>query len=92
MEPITCRRCAATVPPMDRPPFRSVLGERIRTSICPDCWKDWLKHQTLLINHHGLDPRQREAREFLYGEIERVLLGGETGTAIDQEKQGSVRW
>ena len=58
---ISCRRCGREdAPKLDRPPFKNELGERLFAGICADCWKDWLKHQTSLINHYGLDPREQE--------------------------------
>lgn len=89
---MTCRRCGEEKSPLDRPPFRSELGERIVASICPDCWQDWLKHQTQLINHYGLDPRKPESRTFLYEQIETVLLGGGQGEQVDPSRQGTVTW
>lgn len=91
-ETIRCRRCGKTSPPLPRAPFRSELGERIVASICPDCWQEWLKHQTLLINHYGLDPRNQDSKDFLYGQIETVLLGGGEGRSVDTSKRGSVSW
>ena len=92
MEPIVCRRCSEESLPLEKPPFRSELGERVWASICPSCWKDWLKHQTLLINHYGLDPRDPKAREFLYGQVEQVLLGDGPAEQVDTSQQGSVEW
>lgn len=89
---ITCRRCGDGAPPLEKAPFRSELGERIQREICGDCWKEWLQHQTLLINHYGLDPRDAKSREFLYGQIEEVLLGDGDGKGIDTTKQGSIEW
>ena len=77
---------------MARAPFRTELGERIVSSICAVCWQEWLQHQTLLINHYGLDPRDRKSRDFLYGQIEDVLLGDGKGEEIDTSKQGSIEW
>ena len=87
-----CQRCERPdAPALDRPPFKSELGDRIQTKICHDCWQEWLQHQTLLINHYGLDPRDRKSRDFLYKQIEEVLLGG--GSAdIDTSQQGSIQW
>ncbi len=77
---------------MGRAPFKNELGERIVAEICANCWKDWLQHQTLLINHYGLDPREPKARAFLYEQIETVLLGGGDGEEVDTTKQGSIEW
>jgi Fe-S cluster biosynthesis and repair protein YggX len=91
-ETIECRRCGSGATPLAKPPFRTELGERIRAEICADCWKDWLQHQTLLINHYGLDPREPKAREFLYEQIEQVLLQDGDGKEIDTSQQGSIEW
>jgi Fe-S cluster biosynthesis and repair protein YggX len=91
-ETLACRRCGAGAPPLDRPPFRNELGARIQAEICADCWKEWLQHQTLLINHYGLDPREPKSRDFLYGQIEQVLLGDGEGKEIDTSQQGSIEW
>lgn len=92
VETIQCHRCKEDAPRLARAPFRNDLGERILMSICQGCWADWLQHQTLLINHYGLDPREAKAREFLYAQIENVLLGDGDGEKIDTSKQGSVEW
>ena len=91
-ETIHCRRCGADAPRLARPPFRTELGERIAAEICAACWKDWLQHQTLLINHYGLDPRDPKARSFLYEQIERVLLQGGDAEQVDTSQQGTVEW
>ena len=91
-ETIHCRRCGADAPRLSRPPFRSELGERITREICADCWKDWLQHQTLLINHYGLDPREAKARAFLYEQIEQVLLQGGKAEQVDTTQQGKIEW
>ena len=75
---------------MEKPPFRNELGERVHQEICRDCWAEWLQHQTLLINHYGLDPRDPKAREFLYQQIETVLLEGGEGEEVDTSQQGTI--
>lgn len=89
---IRCRRCQKDAAPLAKPPFRTELGERIVREICAACWQDWLKHQTQLINHYGLDPRDKRARDFLYEQIEQVLFEGEAGRDIDTTKQGTIEW
>jgi Fe-S cluster biosynthesis and repair protein YggX len=89
---IHCRRCDEDAPRLAKAPFRNELGERIQAEICSDCWQEWLQHQTLLINHYGLDPREAKSREFLYEQIEQVLLQGAEGKDIDTSKQGAIEW
>ena len=91
-ETIECRRCGDGAPRLAKPPLRSERGSRTEAAICADCWKDWLQHQTLLINHYGLDPREPKSREFLYEQIEQVLLKGGDGKGIDTSKQGEIEW
>ena len=75
---------------MEKPPFRNAVGERVHVEICQDCWGEWLQHQTLLINHYGLDPRDPKAKKFLYEQIETVLLEGGEGEQVDTSQQGTV--
>lgn len=89
---IQCRRCGADAPQLPKPPFRNELGERIHAEICGTCWQEWLQHQTLLINHYGLDPRDPKARAFLYEQIREVLLEGGEGEEVDTTRKGSIEW
>ncbi len=92
METIECTRCGPEKPTLAKAPFRTELGQRIQEQICSECWAEWLQHQTLLINHYGLDPRDAEARKFLYGQIETVLLGGGEGKEVDLSQKGEIEW
>lgn len=92
VETIDCRRCGADKPKLAKAPFRSDLGESILEQICVNCWADWLQHQTLLINHYGLDPRETKAKDFLYAQIENVLLGEGDAEQVDTSKEGSIKW
>ncbi len=88
---IECRKQPGVrCPALERPPFRSPLGERIQREVCADCWRDWLQHQTLLINHFGLNPRDASAREFLYGQIAAVLFGEGEAATIDTRMLGEI--
>lgn len=91
-ETIRCRRCEQDAAPLAKPPFRNELGARIHAEICTGCWQEWLQHQTLLINHYGLDPRDKAARSFLYEQIEQVLFEGSGGREIDTSKEGTIEW
>lgn len=91
-ETIHCRRCDKDSAPLPKAPFRNELGERIHAEVCAACWQEWLEHQTLLINHYGLDPRDKAARDFLYEQIEQVLFEGTSGKEVDTSKEGSIEW
>lgn len=90
-ETIDCRNHPGEPrPQLERAPFRSELGERIRREICAECWGGWLRHQALLINHFGLSPRRAEAREFLYGQLRAVLFGEGEVAQIDTSRRGTI--
>lgn len=92
MDRIECQRCGEEAPRLSNPPFRNDLGHRIQDEICRSCWSDWLDHQTLLINHYGLDVRDPESRQFLYEKIEEILLEGGEDEELDTSAQGSIEW
>lgn len=77
---------------MKRAPFKNDIGERVFGHICAACWQDWLTHQTMLINHYGLDPREPKSREFLYEQIQAVLLGDGDAKAVDTTQKGEIEW
>jgi Fe-S cluster biosynthesis and repair protein YggX len=92
VDTIRCRRCQKDSARLEKAPFRNPIGERVHQEICRACWSDWLQHQTLLINHYGLDPRDPKARDFLYAQIESVLLKGEDGEQVDTSMKGSIEF
>lgn len=91
VENFECRRCGEG-PRLTKAPFRNEIGERVLASICQNCWKDWLEHQTLLINHYGLDPRDSKSRDFLYKQVEQVLLGDGAPEQVDTSQKGAIEW
>jgi Fe-S cluster biosynthesis and repair protein YggX len=92
MAEIQCVRCGETGEQLARAPLRNELGTRVHESICRRCWDQWLKYQTALINHHGLDVRDRPAREFLMVQMEAFLFRSGQTEHIDTSQQGKVSW
>jgi Fe-S cluster biosynthesis and repair protein YggX len=89
-EEIACTRCGQPGPKLERAPLRNELGQRIHESICHRCWAEWLRYQTALINHYGLDVREPQAREFLSANMEAFLLRTAPPDQIDTSKQGTI--
>lgn len=92
MSEITCERCGQTGPRLERAPLRNELGERVHASICQRCWDEWLQYQTALINHYGLDVREKPAREMLMGNMEAFLFDTGEQDEIDTSQQGKISW
>jgi len=72
---ITCARCSQSREQLPRPPLPGDLGTRIFDSICQVCWKEWLRQQTAVINHYGLNLLDPKAKQFLTKQTEAFLFG-----------------
>lgn len=92
MAEIECARCGKTGETLEKAPLRNELGERIHASICRACWGEWLAYQTALINHYGLDVRDREAKEFLMKNMESYLFKTGETEDIDTTQEGKISW
>ena len=74
MTMLDCTRCAQHGERLPFRPFQNAIGLKVFEGICTDCWAAWLKHQTALINHYGLDVRDPKAKEFLFAQMEEFLF------------------
>ena len=92
MADITCIRCHQTRPAFERPPFPGAIGQRILAQVCQPCWSDWLKQQTMLINHYGLNVMDPQARKFLTKNMESFLFGTGSEENVDTSKKGTIEW
>lgn len=90
MAEINCQRCGKTKTGFDRAPFPGAIGARVLEGICPDCWAQWLKQQTMLINHYGLNVMDPTARQFLTRNLEAYLFKAGQQDEVDTSKQGTI--
>jgi Fe-S cluster biosynthesis and repair protein YggX len=60
---------------LDRIPYPGDLGKRIYENISAQAWKQWVSHQTMLLNEYRLSPIEPKARKFLVEEMEKFLFG-----------------
>jgi Fe-S cluster biosynthesis and repair protein YggX len=89
---VTCVRCGQTRTGFERAPFPGQIGARIVSSICQECWSQWVKQQTMLINHYGLNVMDPQARSFLTKNMQAFLFGTGSGEDVDTSKKGSISW
>ncbi len=89
---IRCVRCGEERPAQPFAPFNNELGRRIQAEICQLCWGEWLRHQTMLINHYGLNLRDPEARNFLMENTEKFLFGTGDADQVDTTQYGKIQW
>jgi Fe-S cluster biosynthesis and repair protein YggX len=83
-------RCGETREGFERAPFPGEIGARVVEGICRDCWAQWLKQQTMLINHYGLNVMDPQARAFLTRNMSAFLFKTGTEADIDTTKQGTI--
>ena len=92
MPDIQCSRCGETRAAMPYAPLNNEVGRRVQAEICQVCWGDWLKHQTMLINHYGLNVRDADAKKFLTENLERFLFTPGEAEQVDTSKKGTISW
>ena len=68
------------------------MGARIVAEICRECWAAWLKQQTMLINHYGLNVMEPQARTFLTRNMDAFIFKTNAGEDVDTTKKGTVSW
>jgi len=92
MADVQCVRCGKAGEQLAKAPLRNDLGTRVFESVCQSCWDQWLKFQTALINHNGLDVRDPPAREFLMTNMEAFFFKTAEAEQIDTTQQGKISW
>ena len=89
---MTCTRCGQSREGFEKAPFPGALGQRIVAEICRECWGQWLKQQTMLINHYGLNVMDPQARQFLTRNLDAFLFKSGRQEDVDTSKQGTINW
>ena len=90
MPDVKCVRCGQTRAGFEKAPFPGSVGARIVGEICQECWAQWVRQQTMLINHYGLNVMDPQARQFLTKNMEAFLFKTGDGSEIDTSKQGTI--
>ncbi|MGD1524533.1 oxidative damage protection protein [Vibrio owensii] len=75
MSTVQCVRLKKELPALLFAPYPGELGQKILETVSQDAWKDWLDHQTRVINENGLNLLDEVARNFLKEELERFVSG-----------------
>ena len=61
---------------LKRPPWPGELGKRIYAQVSQQVWREWMNHQTTLINEHRLNPLNPKDRQIIETEMEKYFFGG----------------
>ncbi len=92
MADVHCVRCGQTREGFDRAPFPGAIGARVLAGVCRECWGQWLKQQTMLINHYGLNVMDPQARAFLTKNMEAFFFKAGQEEDVDTTKKGTINW
>ena len=68
---VKCVKLGKEAEGLKMPPYPGELGKRIFDNVSQEAWKQWLGHQTMLINEYRLTPFEPKARQFLEQEMEK---------------------
>ena len=61
---------------LKRAPWPGELGKRIYAQVSQTAWRNWMVHQTTLINENRLNPLNPKDRQFIETEMEKYFFGG----------------
>ncbi len=80
---VNCAKLKKEAEGLDRPTYPGEMGKRVYFEISKEAWKQWIGHQTMLINEYRLTPVDPKARKFLEEEMEKFLFG--EGSSLPDE-------
>lgn len=72
---VFCIKLKSEQDALPRAPVPGELGERILANVSQQAWREWLDHQTMLINEKKLSPREKSTREYLAKQTEAHFFG-----------------
>ncbi|WP_308365140.1 MULTISPECIES: oxidative damage protection protein [unclassified Microbulbifer] len=72
---VFCRKYQQEMEGLDAPPFPGPKGQDVFENISKKAWKEWLAHQTLLINEKRLNMMEPSSRAYLAEQMAKFLSG-----------------
>ncbi len=72
---IHCIKLGTDAEGLDRPPIPGPMGVRLYENVSKQAWREWIEHQTRMINEYRLVLADASARKFLNEELERYFFG-----------------
>lgn len=73
MGTITCARCGRETRGFDKSPLPGPLASELEQHSCPNCFKDWMGQEVMIINEYRLDLSVPKNQELLNEEMARFL-------------------
>lgn len=73
---------------LERMTYPGDLGKRVFESVSQEAWKQWVGHQTILMNEYRLSPINPKDRKFLEEEMEKFFFGDGPSAVDNLTPQG----
>ena len=89
---VHCIKLGKDLDGMDFPPYPGELGKKIYLNVSKEAWAAWLKQQTMLINHYGLNVMDPQARSFLKQNMQAFFFKAGAAEDVDTTKKGTIEW
>ncbi len=74
---VFCKKYQKKLPGLKNPPYPGPKGEEIYQSVSDKAWREWLNHQTMLINEGQLNLTDKDSRNWLKEQMELFLSNGD---------------
>ena len=72
---VKCIKLGREAEGLDFTPYPGELGKRIFENISKEAWREWINHQTMLINENRLNLSDSKARQYLAEQMEAHFFG-----------------
>lgn len=72
---VNCIKLGREAEGLERAPLPGALGQKLFEQVSKEAWREWIAHQTRLINEYRLILADPKARAFLTKELETYFFG-----------------
>jgi Fe-S cluster biosynthesis and repair protein YggX len=80
---VHCIKLGREAEGLEKPPFRSELGQKVFENVSKEAWRGWLEHSKMLINEYRLDLVSEQGQRVWMTELEKYFFGA--GSALPAE-------
>lgn len=75
---VHCRKYQKELPGLEAPPLPGPKGQDIFENVSAQAWREWLSHQTMLINEKQLNLMDMTARSYLGEQMNKFFNNDKT--------------
>lgn len=78
---VFCRKYQSEMEGLDAPPYPGAKGLAVFENVSKQAWREWLSHQTMLINEKHLNMMDLTDRAYLGEQMEKFFSGSQYDAA-----------